>query len=125
VRQTWPRLAQVLSQPWRLALGIGGNLLLTIAYVGAFDATLRAFGQSMPLIDVTVLFLLGNAVGAIFPTPGGLGAVEGALIAGLTTAGITPSLAASVVVIYRLISYWARIPMGYFAMGYLQRRGEL
>ena len=45
MRQTWPRLAQVLSQPWRLALGLGGNLLLTVAYVGAFDATLRAFGQ--------------------------------------------------------------------------------
>ena len=125
VRQTWPRLAQVLSQPWRLALGVGGNLLLTIAYVGAFDATLRAFGQHMPLIDVTVLFLLGNAVGAIVPTPGGLGAVEGALITGLTAAGLAPTVAASVVVVYRLISYWARIPMGYFAMRFLQRKGEL
>src|SRR5450759_2329584 len=53
VRQTWPRLAQVLSQPWRLALGVLGNLLLTGAYVGAFDSTLRAFGQHMSLIDVT------------------------------------------------------------------------
>ncbi len=125
VRQTWPRLAQVLSQPWRLALGIGGNLLLTVAYVGAFDATLRAFGQHMPLIDVTVLFLLGNAVGAIVPTPGGLGAVEGALTAGLLSAGLPQGIAASVVVLYRLISYWARIPLGYFAMRFLQRKGEL
>lgn len=125
VRQTWPRLAQILSQPWRLALGIGGNLLLTVAYVGAFDSTLRAFGQHMPLIDVTVLFLIGNAVGAIVPTPGGLGAVEGALTAGLISAGIPKEIAPSVVVLYRLLSYWARIPMGYFAMRFLQRRGEL
>ncbi len=125
MRQTWPRLAQVLSQPWRLVLGLGGNLLLTVAYVGAFDAVLHAFGKGLPLIDVTVLFLLGNAVGAIVPTPGGLGAVEGALIAGLTSAGVDTTLAASVVVVYRLISYWSRIPMGYFALKYLQRRGEL
>ncbi|PKQ18670.1 MAG: TIGR00374 family protein [Actinobacteria bacterium HGW-Actinobacteria-8] len=125
MRQTWPRLAQVLSQPWRLALGLGGNLLLTIAYVGAFDATLRAFGQSMPLIDVTVLFLLGNAAGAIIPTPGGLGVVEGALTAGLISAGLPKEIAASVVVIFRLLSYWARIPLGFLAMRYLQRRGEL
>jgi uncharacterized membrane protein YbhN (UPF0104 family) len=125
MRQTWPRLAQVLSQPWRLALGLGGNLLLTIAYVGAFDATLRAFGQSMPLIDVTVLFLLGNAAGAIIPTPGGLGVVEGALTAGLISAGLPKEIAASVVVLFRLLSYWARIPLGFLAMRYLQRRGEL
>lgn len=125
VRQTWPRLAQVLSQPWRLALGVFGNLLLTGAYVGAFDSTLRAFGQHMSLIDVTVLFLLGNAVGALVPTPGGLGAVETALTVGLVSAGLPQGIAASVVVIYRLISYWARIPMGYFAMRFLQRRGEL
>ncbi len=125
VRQTWPRLAQILSQPWRLALGVGGNLLLTVAYVGAFESTLRAFNQDMPLIDVTVLFLIGNAVGAIVPTPGGLGAVEGALTAGLISAGIPKEIAASVVVLYRLLSYWARIPLGYVAMRFLQRRGEL
>lgn len=125
MRQTWPRLAQVLSQPWRLALGLGGNLMLTVAYVGAFDATLRAFGQSMPLIDVTVLFLLGNAAGAIIPTPGGLGVVEGALTAGLISAGLPKEIAASVVVIFRLLSYWARIPLGFLAMRYLQRKGEL
>ncbi len=125
MRQTWPRLAQVLSQPWRLALGLGGNLLLTAAYVGAFDATLRAFGQQLPLIDVTVLFLLGNAAGAIIPTPGGLGVVEGALTAGLFSAGLAQPLAASVVVLFRLLSYWARIPLGFLAMRYLQRKGEL
>lgn len=125
MRQTWPRLAQVLGQPWRLALGLGGNLLLTVAYVGAFDSVLRAFGHELPLVDVTVLFLLGNAVGAIVPTPGGLGAVEGALIAGLTSSGLAGSVAASIVVIFRLITYWARIPLGFFAMRFLQKRGEL
>jgi uncharacterized membrane protein YbhN (UPF0104 family)/tRNA A-37 threonylcarbamoyl transferase component Bud32 len=125
LRQTWPRLAQVLGQPGRLALGLSGNLLLTAAYVGAFDSVLRAFGHDLPLVDVTVLFLLGNAAGAIFPTPGGLGAVEGALIAGLSSAGLAGSVAASIVAVFRLITYWMRIPMGYFAMRYLQKRGEL
>jgi uncharacterized protein (TIRG00374 family) len=125
VRQTWPRLVQVLGQPWRLLLGVFGNLLLTVAYVGAFHAVLTAFGRDMPLIDVAVLFLLGNAVGAIVPTPGGLGAVEAALIAGLTAAGISGAVATSIVVIYRAITYWARIPLGYFAMKFMQKTGEL
>lgn len=124
-RQTWPRLAQILAQPWRLALGLAGNLLLTVAYVGAFDSVLRAFGQHMAITDVTVLFLLGNAVGAVVPTPGGLGAVEGALTAGLASAGMANAVAVSVVLVFRLLTYWARIPMGWAAMQFLQRRGEL
>jgi uncharacterized membrane protein YbhN (UPF0104 family)/tRNA A-37 threonylcarbamoyl transferase component Bud32 len=125
LRQTWPRLVQIMGQPWRLMLGLGGNLLLTVGYVGAFASVLNAFGQDLPLVDVAVLFLLGNAVGALVPTPGGLVAVEAALIAGLISAGIDNAVATSVVVVYRLLTYWARIPMGYFAMKFLQRKGEL
>lgn len=124
-RQTWPRLAQILSQPWRLALGLGGNLLLTVAYVGAFDAVLRAFGQKLAITDVTVLYLLGNAVGAVVPTPGGLGAVEGALTAGLAPTGMGNAVAVSVVLVFRLLTYWARIPLGWAAMRFLQNRGEI
>ena len=54
VRQTWPRLTQVLGQPWRLGLGLAGNLLLTVGFVGAFHAALSAFGQELPIIDVAV-----------------------------------------------------------------------
>jgi len=125
VRQTWPRLVQVLGQPSRLALGLGGNLLMTIAYVGAFQSTLTAFGQHMAVIDVAVIYLLGNAVGAVVPTPGGLGAVETALIAGLVSAGISPAIATPIVLIYRLVTYWARIPLGLIAMKWMQRHGEL
>lgn len=125
LRQTWPRLVQMLGQPWRLALGLTGNLVQTIAYVGAFYATLQAFGQQLAIIEVAVVFFLSSAVGAVVPTPGGLGAVEAALIAGLSSAGVPIAVATPVVIIYRLITYWARIPLGYAAMRLLQRRGEL
>lgn len=125
IRQTWPRLTQVIGQPWRLALGLGGNLLLTIGFVGAFHASLSAFGRELPLIDLAVLFFVGNAVGAAVPTPGGLGAVELALTTGLTGAGLPYALALSVVLVYRLLTYWLRIPLGYVAMKYLERTGEL
>ncbi|MDN4477864.1 lysylphosphatidylglycerol synthase transmembrane domain-containing protein [Demequina sp. SYSU T00039] len=125
VRQTWPRLSQVLGQPWRLGLGLLGNLLLTVGFVGAFHASLMAFGQDMAIIDLAVLFFVGNAVGAAVPTPGGLGAVELALTTGLTGSGMPYALALSAVLIYRLLSYWLRIPLGYVAMKYLEGKGEL
>ena len=125
LRQTWPRFVQVVGQPGRLALGLGGNLLQTVAFVGAFYSTLQAFGQDLPIVDVAIVFFLSNAVGAAVPTPGGLGAGEFALIAGLGTAGISPVIATPIVLIYRLVTYWVRIPMGYAAMQWLQRKGEI
>ncbi|MDE0572170.1 lysylphosphatidylglycerol synthase domain-containing protein [Demequina sp. B12] len=125
IRQTWPRLVQILGQPWRLALGLTGNLLQTAAYVGAFYCTLEAFGQDLAIMDVAVVYFLSNAVGAVVPTPGGLGAVELALGTGLTSAGVPVGVATSVVLIYRFITYWLRIPLGWGAMTWLQRKGEL
>ncbi|WP_061963286.1 lysylphosphatidylglycerol synthase transmembrane domain-containing protein [Demequina aurantiaca] len=125
VRQTWPRLVQVLGQPWRLVLGLGGNLLMTVAYVAAFQATLLAFGQHLAIVDVAVVYLLGNAAGALIPTPGGIGTIDAALAAGLTTAGLDAATALSVALIFRLLTYWARIPLGFFAMKWMEKKGEL
>jgi uncharacterized membrane protein YbhN (UPF0104 family) len=125
LQQVWPRLSQMLSQPWRLALGVGGNVLLSMGYVLAFDAALAAFGQSLNLVDVAVIYLVGNAAGSAVPTPGGIGAIEAALILGLTTAGVSAPIATSVVVLFRVATYWARIPIGWGVMRYLQRQGDL
>lgn len=125
LKQVWPRLSDILGQPGRLTMGIIGNLTLTLSYVLAFDAALAAFGQDLSLIDAAIIYLLGNAAGAAVPTPGGLGTIELALTAGLTAAGIPPAIAASVTVLFRLATYWGRIPFGWVAMRVLQRTGDL
>ncbi|NLF03854.1 MAG: flippase-like domain-containing protein [Actinomycetales bacterium] len=125
VRQTWPRLIEVLGQPSRLVLALGGNVLMTMGYVLAFDASLAAFGVELSLLDVAVIYLIANATGAAVPTPGGLGAVELALIAGLSGAGVPPAIATSVTVLFRVLTYWARIPIGWLAMRHLQKVGDL
>ncbi|WP_425955728.1 flippase-like domain-containing protein [Xylanimonas sp. McL0601] len=125
LEQVWPRLSQMLGRPTRLALGLGGNVIMTMGYVLAFDASLHAFGQSLPIVDVAVIYLVGNTLGALIPTPGGVGGVEGALIAGLTAAGVAPGIAFSVTILYRVVSYWARVPIGWVAMRYLESKNDL
>ena len=125
VRQTWPRLIEVAGQPRRLLIALVGNIVMTLGYVFAFDASLAAFGHDLPLLDVAVIYLIANATGAAFPTPGGLGAVEIALIAGLSGAGVPPAIATSVTVLFRVLTYWARIPIGWLAMRHLQKVGDL
>lgn len=124
--QIWPRLSELLGTPWRLTVGLLGNVILTLAYILAFDAALTAFGHQVSLIDLALVYLVGNTIGAMAPTPGGLGAVEVALITGLTTtAGMPAAIATSAVVLFRVATYWARIPLGWLAMLYLQRKGDL
>lgn len=127
VMQTWPRLSSVLSDPLRLGVGLLGNAGMTMGFVLAFDAALMAFGQDqVSLIDVAVIYLVGNAVGAAAPTPGGIGAIELVLAGTLTaTTGVPTGIATTVVVLFRVMTYWVRIPLGWVAMRILQKHGDL
>ncbi|MCP2263342.1 flippase-like domain-containing protein [Promicromonospora thailandica] len=125
LRQVWPRLAQMLSHPGRLALGVAGNLVMTLGYIVALWCCLAAFGESLSLVDIALVNLVGNALGALIPTPGGLGGVEGALTAGMSAAGVPATIAFSATILYRLCTYWGRVPIGWVAMRYLERKGDL
>ena len=123
--QVLPRLLDVARSPRKLAEGIGGTLLLTAAYVGCLAACVRALGGAVPLVSIALLYLAGSALGSAAPTPGGIGAVEVALSAGLTAAGLTSATALSAVLLFRLLTFWLPVPVGWAAFTYLQRRQEL
>jgi uncharacterized membrane protein YbhN (UPF0104 family) len=117
-----PRLLDVLQSPKKVATGMGGTLLLTAAFVVCLDASIRAFGGSLGLTTVAVVFLTGNALGSAAPTPGGLGAVEGALSLGLTLAGLPAPTATSAVLMFRLLTFWLPVLPGWAAFSHLQRK---
>ena len=90
------------------------------------EIALAAFGQSLSLVQVAVIYLGGNAAGAIIPMPGGLGSIDGALIALLGgVGGINLGVATSVAVLFRVLTFWLRVPLGWASMRILQRSGEL
>lgn len=122
LRQVVPRLLDVVQQPNRVLLGLGGNLLVTAAYVFCLLACLRAFGTDISVASVTLAYLAGAAVGTAAPTPGGIGAVEAALAASLTAVGVQGDVAVSATLLFRLITFWLRVPPGYVAFRRLGRR---
>jgi glycosyltransferase 2 family protein len=123
--QVIPRLLDVAQQPAKLAEGIGGALLLTSAYILCLDTCVKALGGSVPLASIAVVYLAGNAIGSVVPTPGGLGAVEAALSAGLTAAGLAGTEAVSAVLLFRTLTFWLPVPVGWASMNYLIRRDAL
>jgi glycosyltransferase 2 family protein len=123
--QVLPRLLQVAQQPGKLARGIGGTLLLSFCYILCLAACVAAFSRSVPIAKIGLVYLTGSAIGSIIPTPGGLGAVEAALTAGLTAAGVPGPAAASAVLLFRLLTFWLPIPFGWAALKYLEREQAL
>jgi uncharacterized protein (TIRG00374 family) len=125
IAEVIPRLVTVAQRPLKLLEGIGGILLLNLAYIAVLFACIAAFGGSLNFALVAVVYLAGAAIGQAAPTPGGLGAVEAALAAGLTAAGLEAGTAVSAVLLYRLITFWAPTVPGYWAFTKLTKDGLL
>lgn len=120
-----PRLLDVLSRPRKLAEAIGGTLLQTLALVICLYACVRAAGSEPDLAALAVVQMVGNTVGTAVPTPGGLGAVEAALTAGVTAIGTPAAVAVPAVLLFRIISFWLPILPAWLLWSQLQRRGIL
>jgi len=116
------QLGRVLTHPERalaLFLGAAG---VTFANALTLAASLHAFGTSASLLQIVAVYLGGAAIASASPTPGGLGAIEAALVAGLTSVGIPSGPAGAGVLAFRLLTFWLPIGPDFLAFRYLRRR---
>ena len=120
-----PRLALLAQSPGKLVVGVGGMLLLNLAFCVTLFASVRAFGGAGAFSAISIVYLAGSTLGQAAPTPGGVGAVETVLTAGLVAAGVDSSIALSSVLLFRLLTFWLPTVPGYIAFQWLQRRGHL
>lgn len=120
--QVWPRLVWLATHPRRLLLGFFGSVMMTVAFVACFGLSLAAFGQHLPIVTLAVTYLISNSVGSLVPSPGGIGPVEAALTGGLALAGVSNSVAFSTALLYRLFTFWGRVPLGWFALYFVSKK---
>jgi uncharacterized membrane protein YbhN (UPF0104 family) len=121
-----PELLQVARTPRKLAQAFGGALGLPLAASLCLWASVNAVsGGAVNLAAMGVAYLVAKAVGSLVPTPGGIGGVEAVLAAGLTAAGVPSAVAATSVIVFRLLTWWLPVIPGWFAFTALQRRGAL
>jgi undecaprenyl-diphosphatase len=71
------------------------------------------------------VYLGSSIIAAAAPTPGGLGAMEAALVAGLTAVGMEAGIAVAAVLAYRLATYWLPILPGWLSFQLLERRNYI
>ncbi|MHB8450637.1 MAG: lysylphosphatidylglycerol synthase transmembrane domain-containing protein [Mycobacteriales bacterium] len=102
----------------RAVLWAAANWLLDAASLFVF---LAAFGHIENPDGLLVAYGLAYVLAAIPVTPGGLGIVEGVLVASLVGFGSPRAVAIVAVIGYRLVNFWLPIPVG--AAAYLSLRG--
>jgi glycosyltransferase 2 family protein len=108
-------LAGVLRRPGKAAQLLGGSAGVTLTYALTLACCLAAFNAHLPLAGSVAVYLAGSAVASVSPTPGGLGAMEAALVAGLTAIGAPTGPAVAGVLAFRLLTFWLPILPGWLA----------
>ena len=122
LRSAAASLRTVAASPVKLTLLAGGSALITLAYIGGLAASVQAFGGGAGITEIGAVYLGAALIAAASPTPGGLGAIEAALVAGLTGIGLPAGPAVSAVLTYRLATYWLPVIPGWVSLRILQKR---
>ncbi len=84
-------------------------------------ACLHAFGGDPAVVPIVMAYFVGQ-LGNLLPLPGGIGGVEGAMVAALAAFGVEASLALVAVLSYRAFSFWLPTIPGAIAFVQLRRR---
>jgi uncharacterized membrane protein YbhN (UPF0104 family) len=118
-REAWQAGASLRARDWAAALAYAALNWLTDLLCLA--AATRALGLPIGVTTLAGIYLGVQIVRQVPLTPGGVGVVETALVAGLTAVGATAVSAAAAVLVYRLLSCWLIIPVGGIAALTLRR----
>jgi uncharacterized membrane protein YbhN (UPF0104 family) len=92
------------------------------ADIAAFVLATKAVHVQVPLSTLVVAYGLGQAAQSLPLTPGGLGLVEPAIAAALVHAGVPAPQALAGVLLYRLVSYWGMMLVGWTCWVGVRRR---
>ncbi len=125
VRRAVKGLADTARHPANLIELFGGSAIITLGYVLALHMAVLAFGGEPPFTSVALVYLVGSVVSSVAPTPGGIGAVEATLVAGLTSAGMASDTAVGAVLTFRMATFWLPMIPGWLAFMALQRSGDV
>lgn len=118
-REAWQAGAALRAREW--VVGVLHYAVNWLTDLLCLVAACRAVGLPVGITTLAGIYLGVQIVRQVPLTPGGVGVIDTALVAGLTAAGATAVTAAAAVLIYRLISCWLLLPAGGIAALWLRR----
>jgi uncharacterized membrane protein YbhN (UPF0104 family) len=112
-------LVELAREPKRLSLIVLGDAGTTLGAALALWASVEAFGGGATFVTCTVVTMVGGTLASAAPTPGGVGAVEAALIGGLAAFGLPAATGVPSVLLYRVLTCWLPVFVGWPVMRWL------
>ena len=121
VRSSRETFRAVPSQAWWISSV--SAVVKWIADFAVLAAATFAVGATVDFVALATVYVGIQVIRQIPLTPGGIGIIEAALLAGLVTAGAAAAPAAAAVVIYRVLTFWLILPAGAIA-AFFDRSGD-
>jgi uncharacterized membrane protein YbhN (UPF0104 family)/tRNA A-37 threonylcarbamoyl transferase component Bud32 len=125
-----PSVREGFSSLWAMAKNrhkrielFGGNLGTEVFFALTLGAACHAYGVDLLLIQLLVVNMAASALAGLIPVPGGVGAAEAGLTAGLVAMGVDESTAFAIALTHRLCTNYLPPIWGYFSLQWLQRKG--
>jgi len=101
----------------------GGGAASELLYAVALGATCLAYGAHLNLGQLIFINTSASVLSGLVPVPGGIGAAEAALSAGLIAMGVDESTAFAIAVTQRLCTFYLPPIWGYFSLRWLSQKG--
>jgi hypothetical protein len=105
---------------WATTMSMGN----WVADCGCLTLSFLAVGAGVPWRGLLLAYGAGQLATILPITPGGLGVVEGSLTVALVTFGGAQDSTVAAVLVYRLISFWLLLPVGWGSWGALALIGR-
>jgi uncharacterized membrane protein YbhN (UPF0104 family) len=125
-----PPLRSALSGLWSVARNrhkrlelFGGNVASELLYALALGATCLAYGVNLNLAQLLFVNTAASVLSSLIPVPGGIGAAEASLSAGLIAMGVDESTAFAIAITQRLFTFYLPPIWGYVSLRWLSRQG--
>lgn len=125
LKEVTAELVEVVRRPKLLGLIVLGDAGTTLGSALALWACVEAFGGGNTLVTIALVTMVGETLASAAPTPGGVGAVEAALIGGLAAFGVPTATAVPAVLLYRVVTCWIPVFAGWPVMRWLSRNGMI
>jgi putative heme transporter len=110
---------------WGWLVGCGLAALNWVADWAALILSFVAIGPGVPWRGVLLAYVVSQVIASLPVSPGSVGLTEGAMSVALICIGVRPERALAAVLVYRLVSFWIALPVGWLAWLGLRRREGL
>jgi uncharacterized membrane protein YbhN (UPF0104 family) len=128
-RSVWKRLVRemrslrtVVRNPSRAAALWLGSMSVPLLHGVILYAVLRSIGTPIAMGTAIAIYVVVSSLSAVIPSPGGIGALDVALVAAFAAVGVSSPAALAAVLGYRLLTVWVPLLPGACVFAVLLRR---